>query len=738
MTSPFSPYLILTALLGFHCEIITVSKVSVKARGSISIPCLYEPPYRNHVKYLCRGHSWLLCSNEVKTNQTEATWKYSISDDTSQRIFTVTINDLEDYTDDTCYWCAVQLKRKKDDGKRFQLSITKDMPSLYVDHQKITAFERGSVTVMCRYKYLKVTEWCRLGSTCVTKQTGSIGGTTVTINETVPNVYNVTMSGLTTACSGWYWCTNGDFQIPVHIMVHKLASTTTEKITVNTKTARTRRTSTQPSFKPKTTLPKNSIKSPEGGESLQDELESSTTVMIVVALVLLLLLVAAAFFAWWRIRHKTTQPGASDTTMGSDTASDPDLLYSTICHNKRKAAHMKQNRRPEDSMTYSTIVLKDCVQQEIQPTDGSVIYSTVEQDINTWGHKLGSRTRVLQCTGSCSLFCSLSDMAFQISFLFILAGLTGIDSISTVSVVSVKAGDSISIPCLYGAQYKNHVKYLCEGYRWDTCSSKVTTNKPNSNKFSIFDDKKQRTFTVTIKDVTGSDLHYWCAVEIRKGPDVGKYFELSVTKDTPSLYVDHQELRVFEGDPIEINCHHGIPGRNEWCRLDGSCVTKSAGLLNEAIVTIIARSSKYFTVTMSGLRTESSGWYVCVKGDFTMPVHITVTEQPLIISTLGNPATTTVDHSAGPEKFLIPLSLLIPLAIATLITWFLLKRHKNTRAESSATTTAAEVTYSTVTMRSKPSSQAQEEITNSYFKHGSDPGSDVIYSSVVILDQTKG
>ncbi|KAM6997714.1 uncharacterized protein LKV04_006325 isoform 2-T2 [Tautogolabrus adspersus] len=377
MTSTISSYLILTGLLGFHCEIITVSKVSVKAGGSISIPCLYEPPYRNHVKYLCRGRYWWFCSYAVKTNQSEDTRKYSISDDTNQRIFTVTINDLEDNTDDTRHWCAVEIKSKKDVRKDFQLSITEDMPSLYVDQQKITAFEGGSVTVLCRYKYLKVTKWCRLGSTCVTEQTGSIGGTTVTTNETVPNVYSVTMSGLTTASSGWYWCTNGDFQIPVHIMVHELTSTTTEKITMNTKTARTLRTSTQPSFKPKTTLPKNSIKSQEGGESLQDELKSSTTVMIVIALLLLLLLVAAACFGWWMIRRKTNQPGASDTTMGSDNGSDPDLLYATIHHNKGQAAH-KKNRRPDDSVTYSTIVLKDCVQQGIEPTDGSVIYSTVK------------------------------------------------------------------------------------------------------------------------------------------------------------------------------------------------------------------------------------------------------------------------------------------------------------------------------------------------------------------------
>lgn len=107
-------------------------------------------------------------------------------------------------------------------------------PSLYVDYKEIIAFERGSVTVMCHYEYPEVTEWCRLGSTCVTDQAGSIDGTTVTINASVPNVYTVTMSELRTESSGWYWCVKGDLQMPVHVTVHELTSTTTTTMSPST------------------------------------------------------------------------------------------------------------------------------------------------------------------------------------------------------------------------------------------------------------------------------------------------------------------------------------------------------------------------------------------------------------------------------------------------------------------------------------------------------------------------
>ncbi|KAI4813219.1 hypothetical protein KUCAC02_024562 [Chaenocephalus aceratus] len=130
-------------------------------------------------------------------------------------------------------------------------------------------------------------------------------------------------------------------------------------------------------------------------------------------------------------------------------------------------------------------------------------------------------------------------MAVHLSFLLILTGLTGIHGITTVSKVSVRAGGSITVPCLYDSKHINNVKYLCKGPRWDFCSSEVKTNKPSSSgKCLISDDKKQRVFTVTINDLTDKDTeYYWCAVEIKDGADLKEYFHLSVTAGIPSLYV---------------------------------------------------------------------------------------------------------------------------------------------------------------------------------------------------------
>lgn len=95
--------------------------------------------------------------------------------------------------------------------------------------------------------------------------------------------------------------------------------------------------------------------------------------------------------------------------------------------------------------------------------------------------------------------------------------------------MSVKAGGSLTIPCLYDERYKKHVKYLCKGYYWNFCSIQVKTNTP-SDSYLISDSPNERTFKVTFKNLTPGNVYYWCAVEINGGGDERQYFHLSVTQ----------------------------------------------------------------------------------------------------------------------------------------------------------------------------------------------------------------
>ncbi|XP_029305383.1 uncharacterized protein LOC115019857 isoform X3 [Cottoperca gobio] len=305
-------------------------------------------------------------------------------------------------------------------------------------------------------------------------------------------------------------------------------------------------------------------------------------------------------------------------------------------------------------------------------------------------------------------------MAVHLSFLLIFTGLAGSHSITTVSKVSVKAGEEITIPCLYDSKYINNVKYLCKGYYRFSCSTEIRTDSQSiSEKFSISDDKIQKIFTVTIKDVTNKDTDYWCAVEDIGRLDDKKYFQLPATGGTPSVSVDRQEITGFKGGNININCYYRNFGVMKWCKLGRSCVTGSSGSIDGTGVTISESGPGVSTVTMSGLRTESSGWYSCVKEDIQMPVHVTVTDRPTtttrsltIVSASAvnhNPVSadqaliTVQGEQQSPSHHLkscgIRLSVIF-IVMVTLFIWFIFKRHKQRKVESSATTTAeGEVRY---------------------------------------------
>ncbi|XP_041866624.1 uncharacterized protein LOC121655828 isoform X2 [Melanotaenia boesemani] len=283
-------------------------------------------------------------------------------------------------------------------------------------------------------------------------------------------------------------------------------------------------------------------------------------------------------------------------------------------------------------------------------------------------------------------------MAVSLSILLILTGITGIHSITKISKVSVKAGASVTIPCLYDSKNKNNVKYLCEGYYWVSCSYVTKTNQPQgSGKFSISDERNKNIFTVTIKHLTHENTDYWCAVELSDGGYVRQYFQLSVTSGRPSLYVDNQEVTGFRGGSVTINCSYSNPGKIKWCMLDGKCVTEPSGTIDGTPVSFNTGVRTVFAVTMKELKLQTSGWYLFVQGDIQLPVHLTVTEKATTTPSpvTENKAVPTIKpeqsrDSVDLKKVLIPLSLLVlTLSVASSI-WLIL-RCRQANGKSTAT-----------------------------------------------------
>ncbi|XP_059214734.1 uncharacterized protein LOC131993049 [Centropristis striata] len=231
------------------------------------------------------------------------------------------------------YWCALERYIVLHVKKEFKLSFSGE-PKLYVDQQKFTAFEGGSVTVSCRHNFndQKVQKWCRLGSSCV-QSSGSIGKTTVTIDASHPKVFTVTMSGLKTESSG---CST---------MV-TIVSTTLVLLLLIIPAA---------FFGWKMIMKRKKPESKGPDMTVGPQFGSDPDV------------------------HYATIAHNQDITAqvkGPQFGSDPDVHYATIAHNQHITAQVKTDI-PEETVTYSTIVTKNSAQQMTEPAEGSVIYSTV-------------------------------------------------------------------------------------------------------------------------------------------------------------------------------------------------------------------------------------------------------------------------------------------------------------------------------------------------------------------------
>ncbi|KAK0149356.1 CMRF35-like molecule [Merluccius polli] len=202
----------------------------------------------------------------------------------------------------------------------------------------------------------------------------------------------------------------------------------------------------------------------------------------------------------------------------------------------------------------------------------------------------------------------------------------GTHCITTVSTVSVAVGTTVSIPCLYESKYRSHVKYLCKGETWNSCTDVIKTNSRSHNSvYTISDDPARDVFTVTIRSQEVGTSHYWCAVEIDDGADEGEQFQL-VSRGNSSLSVPEQNIAAYVGQSVDILCYHRYPVTPGWCRLElGRCVWGGQdGAAGGAHVTFNASQPTVLVVTVRDLRLETSGWYMCVQGDLNIPMLLSV------------------------------------------------------------------------------------------------------------------
>ncbi|KAF5892388.1 CMRF35-like molecule 1, partial [Clarias magur] len=198
-----------------------------------------------------------------------------------------------------------------------------------------------------------------------------------------------------------------------------------------------------------------------------------------------------------------------------------------------------------------------------------------------------------------------------------------VESMRTLKNVAVKRG-SITIPCLYDAQYKTNSKFWCKGYYWSSCSIVAYANTHGST--SVTDYPEQNMFTVEINPVSDSG-YYWCAAEIGRNPDDGDYLYLTVRED-PGLSVESGRVSGAEGGRVTVQCLYSAAYRNtqkQWCRFkDGCCKTVGMSSTSQNSSVHISDDGRSFSVEIRGLKKSDAGWYWCGAGDLQVPVHVSV------------------------------------------------------------------------------------------------------------------
>uniref|UniRef100_A0A4W4H9M8 Ig-like domain-containing protein n=1 Tax=Electrophorus electricus TaxID=8005 RepID=A0A4W4H9M8_ELEEL len=180
--------------------------------------------YKQHKKYWCceRVTAFNYCTIMAYANNTNK--KVTVTDNPAQTLFTVTVRDLQE-RNTGAYWCAVEISGIFQPDVKTQLYITvKSAPAVSVTKSRVSGEEGSSVSVQCLYSaaYKKeAKKWCRsIDWTCYTVgRTNTSQNSAVQISDDGKGTFTVLMTGLKKTDAGWYWCSTGGLEVPVHFDV---------------------------------------------------------------------------------------------------------------------------------------------------------------------------------------------------------------------------------------------------------------------------------------------------------------------------------------------------------------------------------------------------------------------------------------------------------------------------------------------------------------------------------------
>ncbi len=117
-------YIIVVLRCWFVVGVLSSISVTGYSGGGVRIKCRYNRNYTDNEKYFCRGQR-SECTDQIKT-KTKNKWvdseRFSLYDDTTAAVFTVTIRDLSEQDSGT-YYCGTDISWDKDSYTEVNLKV---------------------------------------------------------------------------------------------------------------------------------------------------------------------------------------------------------------------------------------------------------------------------------------------------------------------------------------------------------------------------------------------------------------------------------------------------------------------------------------------------------------------------------------------------------------------------------------------------------------------------------------
>ncbi|XP_016112663.1 polymeric immunoglobulin receptor-like [Sinocyclocheilus grahami] len=192
------------------CETSEILTFTAHERGNVEIQCPYESGYEEQKKYLCRGECPIVIIKDkpVESESAAKDKRFSLTDNKTARIFTVTITDLRT-EDQGKYWCGVKTGFGSYDYKReiyLEIKPVSRVSGVTGEHLKITCrYEselKDNVKIICK---ASSTSLCEKSAIKVSSEKHSNGRFSLSDNASA-GVFTVYIAGLTEEDSGIYWC----------------------------------------------------------------------------------------------------------------------------------------------------------------------------------------------------------------------------------------------------------------------------------------------------------------------------------------------------------------------------------------------------------------------------------------------------------------------------------------------------------------------------------------------------